>query len=232
MFDIGWSEMAVVALVALIVIGPKDLPRVARNVGQWVAKGRAMGREFHRALEDMAREAELDKVKSEIEKAGRTDLGKTIEKTIDPSGELSKALEPPVLGGQPAAGAPTQPPAPATPAIAPAPPEQPASGLAAGAPTDPAAAAVAPARPQSSAATGAPTQPTAPAVAPAAPATAEASAAAGNGAGAATPRKRTRRAAAPMATAGPEPSAPAGNGTDAADERKRPRRATAPTEPS
>ena len=100
MFDIGWSEMAVVALVALIVIGPKDLPRVARNVGQWVAKGRAMGREFHRALEDMAREAELDKVKSEIEKAGRTDLGKTIEKTIDPSGELSKALEPPVLGGQ------------------------------------------------------------------------------------------------------------------------------------
>ena len=170
MFDIGWSEMAVVALVALIVIGPKDLPRVARNVGQWVAKGRAMGREFHRALEDMAREAELDKVKSEIEKAGRTDLGKTIEKTIDPSGELSKALEPPVLGGQPAAGAP--------------------------------------------------------------PATSEASAAAGNGTGAATPRKRTRRAAAPMATVGPEPSAPAGNGTDAADERKRPRRATAPTEPS
>ena len=225
MFDIGWSEMAVVALVALIVIGPKDLPRVARNVGQWVAKGRAMGREFHRALEDMAREAELDKVKSEIEKAGRTDLGKTIEKTIDPSGELSKALEPPVLGGQPAA-------APATLAIAPAPPEQPASGLATGAPTEPAAAAVTSGRPQSSAATGAPTQPPAPAVAPAAPATSEASAAAGNGAGAATPRKRTRRAAAPMATAGPEPSAPAGNGTEAADERKRPRRATAPTEPS
>ena len=123
MFDIGWSEMAVVALVALIVIGPKDLPRVARNVGQWVAKGRAMGREFHRALEDMAREAELDKVKSEIEKAGRTDLGKTIEKTIDPSGELSKALEPPVLGGQPGWRSARR---------LPAPPEQPASGLAHG----------------------------------------------------------------------------------------------------
>jgi len=94
MFDIGWSEMALVLLVALIVIGPKDLPRVARTMGQWVGKGRAMAREFQRALEDMAREAELDKVKSEIEKAGRTNVGKTIEKTIDPSGELSKAFDP------------------------------------------------------------------------------------------------------------------------------------------
>jgi sec-independent protein translocase protein TatB len=94
MFDIGWSEMALVLLVALIVIGPKDLPRVARTMGQWVGKGRAMAREFQRALEDMAREAELDKVKSEIEKAGRTNIGKTIEKTIDPSGELSKAFDP------------------------------------------------------------------------------------------------------------------------------------------
>jgi len=94
MFDIGWSEMALVLLVALIVIGPKDLPRVARTMGQWVGKGRAMAREFQRALEDMAREAELDKVKSEIEKAGRTNVGKTIERTIDPSGELSKAFDP------------------------------------------------------------------------------------------------------------------------------------------
>jgi sec-independent protein translocase protein TatB len=94
MFDVGWSEMALVLLVALIVIGPKDLPRVARTMGQWVGKGRAMAREFQRALEDMAREAELDKVKSEIEKAGRTNIGKTIEKTIDPSGELSKAFDP------------------------------------------------------------------------------------------------------------------------------------------
>jgi sec-independent protein translocase protein TatB len=94
MFDIGWSEMALILLVALIVIGPKDLPRVARSVGQWVGKGRAMAREFQRALEDMAREAELDKVKSEIEKAGRTDIGKTIEKSIDPTGELSKTFDP------------------------------------------------------------------------------------------------------------------------------------------
>jgi sec-independent protein translocase protein TatB len=93
-FDIGWSEMAVVLLVALVVIGPRDLPRVARTMGKWVAKGRSMAREFQSALEDMAREAELDKVKSEIEKAGRTDLGKTIENTIDPTGELGQAFDP------------------------------------------------------------------------------------------------------------------------------------------
>ena len=96
LFDIGWSEMAVILLVALVVIGPRDLPRVARNVGRWVAKGRAMAREFQNALEDMAREAELDKVKSEIEKAGRTNLGKSIENTIDPTGEIGKAFDPAV----------------------------------------------------------------------------------------------------------------------------------------
>jgi sec-independent protein translocase protein TatB len=104
MFDVGWSEMALVLLVALIVIGPKDLPRVARTMGQWVGKGRAMAREFQRALEDMAREAELDKVKSEIEKAGRTDVGRTIEKHIDPSGELSKAFDPKADSGKRASG--------------------------------------------------------------------------------------------------------------------------------
>jgi sec-independent protein translocase protein TatB len=231
MFDIGWSEMAIVLLVALIVIGPKDLPRLARNMGQWAAKGRAMAREFHRALEDMAREAELDKVKSEIEKAGRTDLGKSIEKTIDPSGELTRALEPPVLDGKPAGGA--QPAgAPATPAIAATAPAQAQSSVVPGTPTQRATAAAAPAQAPSSIATGAPTEPAAPAVAPAAPVGPATSVAASNGAGAVTPRKRARRAPAAKAPAGPESSTPAGNGTGSADQRKARRRATAPTESS
>jgi sec-independent protein translocase protein TatB len=104
MFDIGWSEMVVILLVALIVIGPKDLPRLARTMGQWAAKGRAMAREFQRSLEDMAREAELDDVKREIEKVGRLDIKKSIEKTIDPTGELGRAFDPPrsAIGKPPA----------------------------------------------------------------------------------------------------------------------------------
>jgi sec-independent protein translocase protein TatB len=95
--------MAVIMLVALVVIGPKDLPRLARSLGQWVAKGRAMAREFQRSLEDMAREAELDDVKREIEKVGRTNIRETIEKSIDPTGELGKAFDPTPNRSTPAA---------------------------------------------------------------------------------------------------------------------------------
>lgn len=98
MFDIGWPEMAIILIVALIVIGPRDLPRVAKTIGQWVGRGRALAREFQSQLEDMAREAELDEVKREIEKAGRTNLKgsvrKTLQDTIDPEGDLDKAFDP------------------------------------------------------------------------------------------------------------------------------------------
>ncbi len=93
MFDIGWSEMAIIMLLALIIIGPKDLPRVARTVGQWVRKGRMLAREFQNSLDDMVRDTELEDVKKEIEKVGRTDFKKSIENTIDPKGELTKAFD-------------------------------------------------------------------------------------------------------------------------------------------
>ncbi len=93
MFDIGWSEMAIILLVALIVIGPKDLPRVARTAGRWIGKARAMARDFQRSLEDMAREAELDEIRKGIEKVGSTDLKSSIAKTIDPEGELDRAFD-------------------------------------------------------------------------------------------------------------------------------------------
>ena len=92
MFDIGWSEMAVILMVALIVIGPKDLPRVARTVGKWTAKARGMAREFQRSLEDMAREADLQDIKAEVDKLSRVDVRSRIEETIDPDGKLRRGL--------------------------------------------------------------------------------------------------------------------------------------------
>ncbi len=62
MFGIDSSELAIVALVALVVIGPKDLPRVMRLVGQWVAKGRAMTRHVRAGFDTMMREAELEEM--------------------------------------------------------------------------------------------------------------------------------------------------------------------------
>jgi len=93
MFDIGWSEMAVVALVAIIVIGPRDLPRVARAVGRWMGKARAMAREFQRSLDEMAREAELDQLRKELEKATRVDVRGEITRAVDPDGTLARSLE-------------------------------------------------------------------------------------------------------------------------------------------
>ena len=93
MFDIGWSEMAIVLLVAIIVIGPRDLPRLARAIGRWTGKARAMAREFQRSLEDMAREAELEDLRKEIEGASRFNLDEKIRETVDPDRTLDRALD-------------------------------------------------------------------------------------------------------------------------------------------
>jgi sec-independent protein translocase protein TatB len=62
LFDIAPSEMLLVAVVAIVFIGPKDLPRVMRTVGQWVGRGRSMARHFRGAMDEMIREAELQEM--------------------------------------------------------------------------------------------------------------------------------------------------------------------------
>lgn len=62
MFGIDSSELAIIALVALLVIGPKDLPRVMRMVGNWIAKGRAMSRHVRAGFDTMMREAEMEEM--------------------------------------------------------------------------------------------------------------------------------------------------------------------------
>lgn len=71
---IGFSEILVVGLAALIFIGPKDLPLLMRKLGQFVGKGRRMAREFQAAFEDIARQSELDELKKEIEELKRSNL--------------------------------------------------------------------------------------------------------------------------------------------------------------
>lgn len=62
MFDIGWDEMLFTAIVAIVVIGPKDLPRALRTAGQWIAKIRRVSGHFRAGVENMIREAELDEM--------------------------------------------------------------------------------------------------------------------------------------------------------------------------
>jgi len=69
--DVGMTEFLLLAAVALIVLGPKDMSLTMRKLGQFVAKGRAMAREFQGAFDDIAKQAELDDLKKEIEELKR-----------------------------------------------------------------------------------------------------------------------------------------------------------------
>jgi sec-independent protein translocase protein TatB len=65
MFDIAPTELLLVAVIALVVIGPKDLPRAMRFVGKWVGKARGMARHFRSGLDTMMREAELEELEKQ-----------------------------------------------------------------------------------------------------------------------------------------------------------------------
>lgn len=63
MLDIGGWELLVIVVLAIVVVGPKDLPALVRNVGRWVGKARSMAREFQSGMEDLAKEAEIDELR-------------------------------------------------------------------------------------------------------------------------------------------------------------------------
>ena len=92
MFDIGWSEMAVVALIALIVIGPKDLPRTMKTVAQWMRKARSLTREFQSGIDEMVREAELEDARKALESTRSGNLQRTLSNAIDPDDEVGKEV--------------------------------------------------------------------------------------------------------------------------------------------
>jgi sec-independent protein translocase protein TatB len=66
MFDLSWAHILILLVVALIVVGPKDLPRLMHIIGRWMGKARAMANEFRKSFDEMARQAELDELRKEI----------------------------------------------------------------------------------------------------------------------------------------------------------------------
>ncbi len=97
LFDIGWPELMLIGVIALVVIGPKDLPRALRTAGFWVRKARTLSREFQSSIDQMIREAELDGVREDLKKATEFDIEKEFHNTIDPTGELAESIKPPDL---------------------------------------------------------------------------------------------------------------------------------------
>lgn len=81
MFDLGWSELLVIGVVALIVVGPKDLPVLFRSVGRFVGKAKGMAREFSRAMNDAA------------DDAGVKDMAKTFKTATNPVGSAMDGVK-------------------------------------------------------------------------------------------------------------------------------------------
>lgn len=90
MLDIGWSEMLLIAVVAIIVIGPKDLPKVLRTVGNWVARVRAAAREFQSGIDQMIADSELEDLRNTANSIQNFDS----EKLLDPTSGSSQRQQP------------------------------------------------------------------------------------------------------------------------------------------
>ncbi len=95
MFDIAWSEMLVLVVIAIVVIGPKDLPKVMRMLGGWMRKARGLASEFRFSMDELAREADLEDIRKNAAAAANFDPNQAIKKALDPIGEMDDLLTPP-----------------------------------------------------------------------------------------------------------------------------------------
>jgi sec-independent protein translocase protein TatB len=93
MFGFSWIEIGIIMAVALVAIGPKDLPIAIRTVTGLMKKARGMAAEFQTHVDEMMREADLSEVKSELNKIRRFDFKSAAEQIIDPDGTLKNLNE-------------------------------------------------------------------------------------------------------------------------------------------
>ncbi len=122
MFDLfSWSHILILLGVALVVVGPKDLPRLMQMMGRWAGKARGMAGEFKRSFDEMARQSELDELRKEVEALRTSNALTDIKQSLEDAVPADMAASSPVSDA-PRAGefqvtesaAPAEPEAPAT----------------------------------------------------------------------------------------------------------------------
>ena len=120
MFDIGWSELVVIAVVALIAIGPKELPGVLRMIGQWMGKARKMAAEFQGQFQEAMREAEMADLKKSFDEVREAASGLTsggglmtsLQKDVTDALKIDDVDKPAATTATESPAAPTTPEAP------------------------------------------------------------------------------------------------------------------------
>lgn len=95
MFDFAWSEMAVIAVVALVAIGPKDMPVALKALAAMIKKGRRMASEFQGHVDEMMREANLEEVRQSLNEIRNFDVASVVEKHVDPDHSLRDSFSDP-----------------------------------------------------------------------------------------------------------------------------------------
>ncbi|MQB43228.1 Sec-independent protein translocase protein TatB [Rhizobium sp. ICMP 5592] len=93
MFDIGWSELLVIAVVALVVIGPKELPATLRTIGKMTARARKMAGEFRSQFDEAMREAELDDVRQTISDAQKLNPVNSLREAMNPLRQMGNDIK-------------------------------------------------------------------------------------------------------------------------------------------
>lgn len=93
MFDLGFAELLVIGIVALIVVGPKDLPVLFRNVGRWIGRIRGMAREFSRAMNDAADDAGVSDIQKTL-KTATNPVGSAMQGVKDATKDLASGFDP------------------------------------------------------------------------------------------------------------------------------------------
>jgi sec-independent protein translocase protein TatB len=96
MFDFAWSEIALIGVVALVAIGPKDLPVAIKAVAEMIKKARRMAGEFQTHVDEMVREANLHEVREQFNDLRRMDIKGQILKAVDEDGSIRKTLSEPI----------------------------------------------------------------------------------------------------------------------------------------
>ncbi|CAA9282303.1 MAG: Twin-arginine translocation protein TatB, partial [uncultured Acetobacteraceae bacterium] len=111
MIDLAWSEIALIAVVALVVIGPKDLPEAVRGVARGVQKLRRMAGEFRSQADELVREANLDELRQQIHDIRTFNVRDEFEKTVDKDGSIRRSFDDPLRDTYTPPAAYTPPPA-------------------------------------------------------------------------------------------------------------------------
>lgn len=93
MFDLGWSELLIVGVIALVVLGPKELPNALRTVSNLTKTARKLAGEFQSGVNEIVREAELEDARKAAQSIGKDSFSKAIENVVDPTGELKTTVK-------------------------------------------------------------------------------------------------------------------------------------------